>query len=229
MSRRAAGFTLVELNLAVVFVAILVLAVALTIIAVSRSYERGVTLKSVNQVGREVTDQLRRDIAAAQPEQVVFENVGGVGRLCLGSVSYVYNSATLLNGTGTKVRDTTQGGNPAIRFARIDDVGGIWCQRSTPGGPFIKTQITSADNYTEVLQADIVPMAIHAMNASVFAQTVDANYPESLVSLRLTLGTNEVSTLNGTKCRPPTDPNQNFTNCAVRDFVTVVRVVGGSS
>lgn len=222
------GFTLVELNLAIIFVAVLLVAVATTIIGVSRTYEHGVALKSVNQTGREVIDQLRRDMAAAQAEQVSFKYVQGIGRLCLGSVSYVYNDAELLNGSGTKVQDQTKTGNPPITFARIADVGGVWCQTNA-SNVFIKSQIVTGDTYTEVLQTDIVPMAIHALEANVINKSDDASFPESLFQLQLTLGTNEVDTLDGDQCKPPTDPSQNFTNCAVREFVTVVRIVGGGN
>lgn len=223
------GFTLIELNLAILFVAILLLAVAMTIMGVGRTYEYGVSLKAVNQTGREVVDQLRRDMAAAQPEQVSFEYTGGVGRLCLGSVSYVYNDAQLLDAPSGEVQDQTQSGNPPITFARIEDIGGVWCLKNVLGTAYIKNHIQTGDTYTEILQRDTVPMAIHSMNAVVFAEATDENYPESLIHLQLVLGTNETNTLDGAECKPPTEPGQNFSNCAVREFVTVVRVAGGGN
>lgn len=227
MKRSIRGFTLVELNLAMVFVAILVVGVAATTISVTKINQRGIMLKTINQTGREVVDQLRRDIAAARTDQVQFVSpVGGVGRLCLGSVSYVFNTAEALHSSpGTLIRDTTQAGSPAITLVRMDDKDGVWCAQS--GGVFTKNQVVATDAPIELLQTDLLPVAVHEMDVRSLAQTVDGNTAQGLIMITLLLGTNEANTIETSgACKPPTDHQADFDNCAVREFRTVVRSSG---
>ena len=238
MKRSIRGFTLVELNLAMVFVAILVVGVAATTISVTKINQRGIMLKTINQTGREVVDQLRRDIAAARTDQVEFVFPGGGGgrrgpaagsgpsSLCLGSVSYVFNTAEALHSSpGTLIRDTTQAGSPAITLVRMDDKDGVWCAQS--GGVFTKNQVVATDAPIELLQTDLLPVAVHEMDVRSLAQTVDGNTAQGLIMITLLLGTNEANTIETSgACKPPTDHQADFDNCAVREFRTVVRSSG---
>lgn len=226
MRRNSAGFTLVELNLAMIFVAILVIGVAAVTITVTKINQHGIALKTVNQTGREIMDQLRRDISEANPSQIQYvAPVGGVGRLCLGSVSYVFNTAQALNTGGTLVRDTTKAGSPSVTLVRMNDRDGVWCAETS--GVFTRNDVIAADEATELLQRDTLPLAIHSMDVQTIAQTnsTQANY--GLISLAVMLGTNELDTTQPDgQCKPPTDNQANFDNCAVREFRTVVRNSG---
>ena len=64
------GFTLVELMLAMVFVSVLLLAIALTAIQSGRLYNRGTILRSINQAGRDISDNLRRDFLQANSQKI---------------------------------------------------------------------------------------------------------------------------------------------------------------
>ena len=99
---RRHGFTLIELMLAMAFVSVLLLAIATIAIQAGKLYNRGLTLKSINQSGREIGDTLRRDFLQANAGKisgnansaVVMVQAGGAdrsGRLCLGDYSYVWN------------------------------------------------------------------------------------------------------------------------------------------
>ena len=57
-----AGFTLVELSLSIVFIAILSVAVAIIITNAISSYHRGVILNQVNTTGMEIVDDIRASI-----------------------------------------------------------------------------------------------------------------------------------------------------------------------
>lgn len=222
MKRKTHGFTLVELNLAIIFVAILVIAVALVTINVTKINQRGIMLKTINQTGREVMDMLQRDLATARTSQVEYvAPIDGVGRLCLGTVSYVFNTAAALNGTGTPIRNEA---NQAVTFVRMDDKDGVWCQES--GGVFAKSIVnTTADRPTELLQNDTIPVAVHALDVRELAKTTDER--QSLQELRLLLGTNELNTVAaGGTCKLPTDHEANFDYCVVREFRTIIRSNG---
>lgn len=228
MRHKAHGFTLVELNLAMIFVAILVIGIAVTTINVTKINQRGIMLKTINQTGREVMDQLRRDVASARTDKIEYvAPTGGVGRLCLGSVSYIFNTAEALHGSGTLIRDATQTNTPPVTLVRVDDKDGAWCQQTA--GVFVKNEVVASDQALELLQVDTLPVAIHAMDVQQIAQTVDSNATQGLVMVMLQIGTNEADTIQaGGTCKPPTDHQANFDNCAVREFRTVVRSNGVS-
>lgn len=227
-SSRRSGFTLVELNLAILFIAMLLLAVVATTIYVSRLYNYGVAMKSINQVGREVVDQMRRDIASSNPAKlqtgtILVDGQDFASRVCFGSVSYVTNPALLLeNDDPTLVKDP--GGTEPISMVRIEnDATAAWCDDGG-GGAFTRTDLTASDVYTELLPADAVPIAIHSLMISLATVSDDAS--KGLAQLYLQVGTNEVGTTEDGRCKPPTEVESNFDNCAVREFETVVRMSG---
>lgn len=213
MKNNQRGFTLVELNLALIFVAILMLAIAVTTLNVSKIYQKGVTLKTVNQAGREVMDQFNRDIATADLGALTFNQVSGVGRLCLGSVSYVYNTTAVTN----PVKDSS---NKAVGLARINDQGGLWCKKNISGA--YPMAIDASMQYTELLPTDFIPLAIYTLSA----KTLASDTQQGLVQIDMTLGTNEKDTVSGDVCQPPTSNTADFDYCAVRKFSTVVGVYG---
>lgn len=224
-TNRQSGFTLVELNLAIVFVAFLVLAVAMTTMSVTHTYRYGVSLKMINQLGREVSDQLRRDLMSASPTRALYvgttDTTSGIGRLCLGNVSYIFNNAQLLSngGLATTVKDSN---SENITLVRVDDPERTWCTTSI-------NQIPSDASYTEMLKADATPVAIHAMSLEklIEADEDEERLAEGIIQVSFQLGTNETNTTDGGKCKPPTAPDQNFDNCAVRQFVVIARATGG--
>ena len=61
----AFGFTMVELSLAMAFVSVLMLTIATTVIQIGNIYSRGMTLKAVEQSGRQVATDIRRSISQA--------------------------------------------------------------------------------------------------------------------------------------------------------------------
>lgn len=224
--KRTNGFTLVELNIAIVFVALLLLAVATTIMSVTRTYQYGVSLKTINQLGREVADQIRRDAMMASPSLVEYieptePSSDGIGRLCFGNVSYVFNDANLLNETGPVTRVVDDALKP-ITLVRINDFGKEWCRDTS------KDALSSTDVFTELLLNDSVPVAIHSLQFETIVGTADdAAFAEKIIQITFDIGTNEVETTTGGKCKPPTNPDQNFDNCAVRRFVIIARAAGG--
>lgn len=231
MRHKTRGFTLVELNLALIFVGMLVIGVAAVVINITKINQRGIMLKTINQTGREVVDQMRRDIGGARADRVQYEFAGGTGRLCLGTVSYVFNTAEALHSGGSVVKDDTKPGQPAVVLVRMDDKESKWCERS--GAVFTKNSVTALDEAVELLQSDehTLPVAIHKMEVQPLASTADKTRAEGLVSLSIELGTNEAGTLEAAgsgqiTCKPPTDHQANFDNCAVREFRTVVRSNG---
>lgn len=64
------GFTLVELSLALVFIAILLLVIAWLTIHITTTYEKGLTMKAVNATSKELIDDFTRTIATSPARSV---------------------------------------------------------------------------------------------------------------------------------------------------------------
>ena len=70
--RRAnSGFTLVELMLAMAFVSVLLLSVAMVAVQAGKIYNRGTVMKTVNQSGRTISDVIRRDFLQSSATKIV--------------------------------------------------------------------------------------------------------------------------------------------------------------
>jgi|GEM_PF-93038 len=119
--RRSTGFTLIELLLSMTFVSVLLLTIALTVVQMANTYNKGMTLKEVNQSARDISDDMRRAFAFSPVFAVPStEDVGTTfaadtndyirlstgtgaskaitgGRLCTGTVSYIWNIGAALH------------------------------------------------------------------------------------------------------------------------------------
>ena len=139
--RRKKGFTLVELMLAMAFVSVLLVAIALTVVQIGRMYTKGVTLKEVNQAGTAISQDMRRVVGAATPLAVTGEdatdfkvikhtdgNVAG-GRFCTGSYSYVWNLGAYVDATAPP--NTYETGSKKIYFAKVVDRVKAYCNDMT--------------------------------------------------------------------------------------------------
>ena len=239
---RRYGFTLVELMLAMAFVSVLLLAIATIAIQAGKLYNRGLTLKSINQSGREISDSLRRDFLQANAGKisgnansaVVMVQAGGAdrsGRLCLGDYSYVWNVPKVVSGevkAGAGI--ITEVGGPhsgrPINFARVIDPDGMLCQKNETTGAYMSTVAT--DKVTHLLKpagSNDVVLAIHQMKA---ARVAGDSGADSLYRLEFVLGTSQleaVNTANGT-CKPPADNSENLDFCAINSFEMIVRTNG---
>jgi type II secretory pathway pseudopilin PulG len=218
------GFTLVELNIAVIFVSLLLIATVATSIYIGRIYQKGVTLKNVNQTGRQLIDQFRRDAIAAPTDKVTVRYVPAAPsptdnvRICFGTVSYVFNLAKTLQspGAGVSVIKYSSSGNPPVIAARVSDNGAL-CDAAT-------TTVDPA-KATELLPTDSIPMAVHAVS---FTQRTQFD-EQAIWELKMTLGTNEKNTIDSnTTCKPPQSNQTNFDLCSVREFTTMIRTRGGT-
>lgn len=86
MSRHQ-GFTITELMFAMSFLAMLMLILLGATIQLTRTYNKGLTLKRVNQSGRTVGDEMTRAI-----QHSAGVTLTGNDRLCLGGVSFAWVS-----------------------------------------------------------------------------------------------------------------------------------------
>ncbi|MGE5312870.1 MAG: PilW family protein [Acidobacteriota bacterium] len=85
------GFTIVELTIALTFIAILLLFIVTITMQATAAFNKGLALKSINQASRTIVDQISNDIAAsATVHQQSIGTTGGV--LCTDAAVYYWNT-----------------------------------------------------------------------------------------------------------------------------------------
>ena len=226
MSRRSVerGFTLIELSLAIVFVAILAMAILTVSLQMMKMYSKGVTLKSVNQVARDVSDQLTRDLRSANVADINTNSLDD-RRFCLGTVSYLWNTPQVLEGSASEQIHLNNATGPAIRFVRVSDPGGALCTAAP-------TYVVNNNKAAELLGDADNNLAIHSLDIHQLNPSGSAA-EKQLFSITYEIGTADLSALStsdgSASCKPPTDASANFDFCTVRRFSQIVKVSQGNS
>jgi type II secretory pathway pseudopilin PulG len=216
MTRRAkkqSGFTLVELMLAIAFIGFIILFTVLAVLQVMETYNKGLTVKEINQTARQTVEDMSR---VARSSTNVITSAIPNGRLCFGGVSYVWN----YQGNTTNKFDTT--GRPAVTMVRVNDPGNSMCAAVAEDVP--------VDNSTSLLTNRVW---VQMLNVSV-------NTNNDLATITMQLSTKEDVT-NPTLQDPfpgvdpvPTDPTTwvrctgvgGAEFCAVATFSTTVAIGG---
>lgn len=216
MIRRDKGFTLVELMIAIAFIGFIILFTVLAILQVMRTYNKGLTVKEINQTARSAVEDMSR---SARSSSAVVTTAIPNGRVCFGGVSYVWNYQ---NQTTNRFNSA---GNPPVTMVRVNDPGSAMCA-------------ATAGNYPNVP----VNEAISIITNRVWVQMMDVsvNTASELATITLQLSTSEDPT-NPTLQDPfpgvpavPTDPTTwvrctgvgGSEFCATATFRTTVAMEG---
>lgn len=118
-----AGFTVVELMLAMAGIAFLLLFVVFAITHATNLYSKGIAVRQINQVGRQVSDEISREIRyGGEPKILVDKH-----RLCIGSKSYIWNNA---NTSPTDPNANKRVDNSMVGLIRLDS--GEYCDAGSP-------------------------------------------------------------------------------------------------
>lgn len=231
VKKRTEGFTIIELVLAMAFISVLLFAIALTVIQVATIYNKGMTLKEVNQVGRALGSEFTTTVSSSDAFVYATDfkpNADG-GRLCLGNYSYVWNySGALVGGNPGVIR--YQSGSEEIHLVKIADTSKVYCALDNSGG-FVNGTVLDADRSksSELLESGDRLLNIHQFALTTNPAAVDTLTGQQMYTLSFTVGTGDEvgqpSTLtpDKTQCLPPGDVNANFAYCAVQQFTLVIR------
>lgn len=221
------GFTLVELTLVMAAMSIMLLTIIYVTLQAGAIYSKGVTNRTINQLSREISDTMRRDFTTADPSEVQIVQSGSApnvtGRICLGTVSYVWNSASMLNSGASGAIKRTDG--TTLNLTRVDDPTSYYCTKSSSTGKY-PVNLQPYAKQSSMLNGNGRSFAVYGATLDTFA----INPPEGLFHIKMTVGTNDPNTTSGTgaaaQCRPPTDNSSDFTYCSVVDIDIVVRAGG---
>jgi prepilin-type N-terminal cleavage/methylation domain-containing protein len=226
---RKTGFTLIELMLAMTFIAVLLVAIAMTTIQISNIYSKGITLREVNQAGRSVSAELQRSIASsvtfdvtpkkdASPLTEASKYVvrDGGGRLCLGNYSYVWNyGKALAGGAGAPAVFNTYDNSTPVHFAKVMDASGALCANPVSS--------IAHSNATEMLSSGDRDMVMHSF--SITQTSNDLNTNQAIYAISMVIGTNDrlQLTSNDTSCKPPSEGVGDENYCSVNQFDIIAR------
>jgi type II secretory pathway pseudopilin PulG len=221
------GFTLIELMLAMSFVSMLLIAIALTVIQIGNIYNQGLTLKEVNQAGRSITSELQRSIAVSSPFNInsgigsryIVQDWGG--RLCIGQYSYIWNYGSSIKTNDDARLNIYSNSSDKIRFVKAVDPNASYCTESSK-----KIDHTTA---TELLSVSEHDLAIHSFTVSTSSSASDSKTGQQLYDIEFFIGTNDQNALTtnsdtgAVMCKPPNQPGADPAYCSVNQFNIVAR------
>ena len=223
MNRKGTGFTLVELMLAMAFLSMLLLAIAMCVIQMSTIYARGETLRQVNQSSRVVATDFRRTFADAQVSAVNIHQAQSHQRICTGQYTYVWTTAQTAADPASANRYTDSGVGE-IRLVRIVDMGGQYC-RDGSHTPSMHTPIDAATaSPIELLEEG--DRSLRVRNLSIEEAGKGDVTGQRLYVIRLLLGTDNTEAIDATTdtCIAGTDVATSDINyCAVNEVTLTVR------
>ena len=230
-----AGFTLIELMLAMAFVSVLLLAIALTIIQVGNIYSKGMALKDINQSARTINEDLRRTIAAAgsvslEDDSYVVQSLADgtpvSGRLCLGGYSYVWNTVDASGSSQDSIK-VSPTDDTLVTLVRVPDPSRIYCAKNTSNVLAVRGSIRAEDvpKVTTLLARGDHSLAITSFSIKSSATAQDNTTGQRLFSIAYGIGTGDPSTMEADRmsCRPPSDAASDSVFCNVQGFEVVVR------
>lgn len=232
------GFTLVELMLAMTFISVLILSIALTVMQVSGIYYKGMTLKQVNQAGRDISNDLRRTLSAQQeidPATDYVEVSDGTnrigGRLCVGKITYLWNygEAIQKGSSSLLLRSSVDtSGDNFIRLGKIQDPTRSYCAKDPKTGVIAKKAIPSTEftRYNTVLGDGDSSLNIYKLDRPIApTQAYDPATKQRLYTLNFTIGSGDYETMmpDFSRCKDPGILGADLQYCMVEQFGIVVR------
>lgn len=245
-----AGFTLVELMLAMSFVAMLLLAIAGVVLQIAGTYHKGTTMQAVNQAGRAIVTDMRRTVASGKPfvPQTAFiqQRVGGAttgavkgGRLCTGTYTYVWNIAADASANASNQINRYSGtdGATLLRFIKVVDNGATYCQ--LPAGSSTYPDITKADATELFADSNLAVQCLQlnhmqcqvdtATTTPLPAPTPLTTSPSmQLYDITMLLSSADQTAINTAgACIPPTEVGSYENYCAVNEFDFTVQAGNG--
>ncbi len=244
---------MVELMLAMGFISVLLLAIAMITLQISHTYTKGITLKEVNQAGLAISNDLQQTINSSSPflltddgESYIDNDQGG--RLCTGQSTYAWNYGDAIE-HATKVGqiqhlfnvyDGPREDTEAIRFVKVIDPGKELCKPVFGVTPKVYPKIPDTQSgaaidkskTTEILAAGERNLVMYK-----FVITDSNPYPavsdQRLYAISFRLGTGETEALDASgSCLPPANDASNQEYCAINTFDITARAgnheVGGA-
>ncbi len=231
MNRDNRGFTIIELMLAMTFISVLLLTIALSVIQIATIYNKSMVLREVNETGRIVGDQLRRDIGAGSLYDFSsdYQTSPSGGRLCLGTYSYLWNYESALTNPDEVTVVKYQTNNEPVKLARVEDPSRAYCARGDDGFVYKNIRTVDQSKSTELLRAGDRSLGLHLFDLPASSVVTDPLSKQALYGVNFVIGTNNSEALTADKkqCKAPSEAGSDFNYCTVQEFNLVIRAGSG--
>jgi len=164
------GFTIIELLLAMSFIAVLMVTIAFLVIRITAIYQKGLSTRSVNQVGRNLIDEFNRAVADSPVDGtldsrdryfVSIPNAGTQlqGAFCTGRYSFVWNTGTAIK-EGRRIQFRNNNGTFSFRLLRLNDAGRTICTRvNAAGGPNLDFRSTTPTEFNSIIPQEMLTLS----------------------------------------------------------------------
>lgn len=213
MIRLSRGFTITELMFAMTFLSVLLIIIIGSVIEITRTYNKGITMKRVNQSGRTIGEELTRAVQQTQPTSIMYDN--SKGRLCLGNYSFIWSIKPVNPDAphAVDIDNRYDSGKPVL-FAKVSDSGSNYCKNPSSNIP--------EDDAKELLGDGL---AVHSPTE--FWTTVSdrlSNNSADLISAKYTIGTSDNDLIDDASGRCKGGSDTDF--CALNEFNVTVYAKG---
>lgn len=227
----SAGFTLVELTLAMAFISLLLLGIALLTLQISVIYNKGLTTRAVNEAGQLVSADIQRSLDSSKSVAVKYAENGGVptgGRLCADLTVYAWNYGKYLTDTNAFNKYQTGFGpgiTKPIRMVKFPSDGVDYCTAVHGVYPGVPA------GANDLLTSGDVDLAVHAFTINkdtggAYGEPVfgDASGAQRIYQVSIVIGTSEQSILdsNVEGCKVPENKLEDQ-YCSVNRFSFTAR------
>lgn len=219
--KSALGFTLVELMLSMAFISVLLLAIAMLVLQISSTYNKGLTLRAVNEAGQLITSDIQRTVNQAVQEKTLFADDTNGGRFCVGTSVYAWNyGPTIANGTGFNEKAN---GDKDILLVKFESAGQEYCVPAPDG-----TWLDIPNDATDMLASGETNLALHTFSINeeiatgLLGEPVENDPLQRMYAISLTIGTNETGFILANRCTAPAS-RVDDEYCSVNTFNFVAR------
>lgn len=216
--KRISGFTLVELTISMTFIAILMLVIALFLMQLTSIYNKGLTLRSVNEAGQRISSELQRTINQTDSDAIkyIFFPTGEGGRLCIGTTAYAWNYAQTINtNPPTALNKNPVTHTADVRFVKFSGSAIAICEQNGAGSynPIPNTAV-------EILSQGNGGLALHSL-AYLGATDVYQDPLQKMHQIDFILGTSDLGVITGNNCQASGAREDEY--CAINDFSVIAR------
>lgn len=230
VAKKQQGFTIIELTLAMSFISVLLLGIAMTIIQLGTIYSKGLATKEINQVSRDISSDFRKTLSEVSSISLTNDYVTtpAGGRVCLGTYTYIWNTISAFNTNDPNIvwlqNDPTR--LRQLHFVKVPDTARIYCAK-TSGGALTYTTIRTVD----VPQVqELLPEGDHDLNINRFTissapSAYDPTTGQQLYYIEYIIGSGDIATMNTTQtaCKNAGQTGADLAYCSVQQFSLVMR------
>jgi type II secretory pathway pseudopilin PulG len=158
------GFTIIELLMSMSFLAFMLLFVITASTQVLRTYNKGLTIKDINQSSRTIIDQLARDVSSSTQPKIYKDALSG--RLCTDGATYVWN--TIQAPTPNPNKYKAPNANTGLHFIRTTDPTACGTKK-TPDVPLnTATELLNGQSANVGSQASIIDLNLTPVNTKLY-------------------------------------------------------------